>query len=93
MLLDQRRYDMNRRSQSHGGKNLILPKEINTNRLFLDTERRNTRVGRAGGNNWCCVCYGGRGRGTYIEGDITLAYLYILSTPLTNMEESYTPGD
>ncbi len=31
---DQRRYDMNGRSQMKGGKNWILPKEINANRFF-----------------------------------------------------------
>jgi hypothetical protein len=30
----QRRYDMNGRSQMQGGKNWILPKEINANRFF-----------------------------------------------------------
>jgi hypothetical protein len=30
----QRRYDMNGRSQMQGGKNWVLPKEINANRFF-----------------------------------------------------------
>jgi hypothetical protein len=30
----QRRYNMHGRSQMQGGKNWILPKEINTNRFF-----------------------------------------------------------
>jgi hypothetical protein len=29
-----RRYDINRRSQMHGDKNWILPKEINANQFF-----------------------------------------------------------
>ncbi len=33
----QRRYDMNGRSHMQGGKNLILPKEINANRFFWDS--------------------------------------------------------
>ncbi len=32
-----RRYDMNGRSQMQGGKNWILPREINANRFFLDS--------------------------------------------------------
>jgi hypothetical protein len=32
-----RRYDMNGRSQMQGGKNWILPKEINANRFFWDS--------------------------------------------------------
>jgi hypothetical protein len=31
-----RRYDMNRRSQMQGGKNWILPKELNANSLNLE---------------------------------------------------------
>jgi hypothetical protein len=31
-----RRYDMNRRFLKLGGKNCILPKEINANRFFMD---------------------------------------------------------
>ncbi len=34
--MDQRRYDMNARSQTQGGKNWILPKEMNANRFFWD---------------------------------------------------------
>ncbi len=34
-----RRYDMNRRSQIEGGKNWILPKEINANLFFWDSYR------------------------------------------------------
>jgi hypothetical protein len=34
---DLRQYDMNGRSQMQGGKNLILPKEINANRFFWDS--------------------------------------------------------
>jgi hypothetical protein len=30
----QRRYDMNERSPMQGGKNWILPEEINVNRFF-----------------------------------------------------------
>ena len=33
-LINQRRYDMNGRFQMQGGKNWILPKEINANRFF-----------------------------------------------------------
>ncbi len=33
----QRRYNMNGRSQMQGGKNWILPKEINANRFFWDS--------------------------------------------------------
>jgi hypothetical protein len=32
-----RRYDMNGRFQMQGGKNWILPKEINANRFFWDS--------------------------------------------------------
>ncbi len=32
-----RRYDMNRRFQMQGGKNWILPKEMNANRFFWDS--------------------------------------------------------
>jgi hypothetical protein len=31
------RYDMNGRSQMQGGKNWILPKEMNANRFFRDS--------------------------------------------------------
>jgi hypothetical protein len=31
-----RRNDMNRRFQMQGGKNWILPKEMNANRFFMD---------------------------------------------------------
>ncbi len=33
----QRRYDMNGRFQMQGGKNWILPKEMNANRFFYDS--------------------------------------------------------
>jgi hypothetical protein len=34
--INQRRYDMKGRSQMQGGKNWILPKEINANLFFCD---------------------------------------------------------
>ncbi len=34
----QRRYDMNGKFQMQGGKNWILPKEINANRFFRDSQ-------------------------------------------------------
>ncbi len=36
---EQRRYDMNGRSQMQGSKNWILPKEINANRFFWEYHR------------------------------------------------------
>jgi hypothetical protein len=33
----QRRYDMNGKFQMQGGKNWILPKEMNANRFFWDS--------------------------------------------------------
>ncbi len=36
-LKSRRRYDMNGRFQMQGGKNLILPKDIHTNRFFRDS--------------------------------------------------------
>ncbi len=33
----QRRYDMNGRFQMQGGKNWILPKDMNANRFFWDS--------------------------------------------------------
>jgi hypothetical protein len=37
VFVSLRRYDMNGRFQIQGGKNWILPKEINANRLYWDT--------------------------------------------------------
>ncbi len=37
ILCNQRRYDMNGRFQMQGGKNWILPKEMNANRFFWDS--------------------------------------------------------
>jgi hypothetical protein len=36
-VIKLRRYDMNVRSQMQGGKNRILPKEINANRFFRNS--------------------------------------------------------